>query len=83
MMRKLVINIFTGGTVNNQKIVLFSKNARYFIKSVSAYQNPKEFFCDSPENAFNFQTIEKAKEFINESGFMSLTVLILPTELTI
>lgn len=83
MMRNLVINIFMGDGVNNQKIILFSRNARYFIKSKLAYQNPQEIFCDSPENAFNFQTIEKAKEFINESGFMSLTILILPTELTI
>ncbi len=58
-----------------EKVVVFNKSNLKFIKNVSGYPAPKELFCNSPEEAHDFGTSDKAYNWSDGSGFSSLAVL--------
>ena len=61
--------------INMEKIVIFNRIACRFVKSFTAYPAPKELFCEMPEDAHDFKSAEKAREWADQSGFFSLAIL--------
>ena len=60
-----------------KKIVIFDNIAQRFVKSLSAYPATKELFCETPDAAYDFKSIESAKSWTDQDGRQSLSVLTL------
>lgn len=58
-----------------EKIVLFNRITLRFIKNASAYPGPTELFCENPDDAYDFKSVEKAKDWAEQSGFQLLATL--------
>jgi len=58
----------------NERIIIFSEIDRKFIKDIYS-SVPKELTTYLVAEAYDFKSIEKAQEWIEQSGFPNLVIL--------
>ena len=70
----IIIPVMVANNMND-RVVILNQTIGKFIKHIFTPMGPREFTTYLVAEAYDFQTVEKAQEWAEQSGFPNLVIL--------
>lgn len=75
VLNRHITKIITIDIMNNEKVIVINQHAGQFVKNIHTSRNPRDLTCNLAVEAWDFKTVQNAKDYIDEAGFKNMVIL--------